>query len=132
MNNIENTEIKRYKGNKCEIITDIVIVEAVLNIYLNGRHFAALMYTPGDEESFIVGFLFNLSVIKIKSDIKSIEFRGENIVMVIISVEAAEGYLEIMAITSGCGGGKIKLNLMEKENISIVRSSFSVCHEKIV
>lgn len=132
MNNIENTEIKRYKGNNYEIITDIVIVENILNIYVNGKHYAALMYTPGDDENFIVGFLFCQGVIKGKQDIKSIEFCGENIAMVIISTDAVAHYSEIMAITSGCGGGSIRLSLMEKENINIVSNNYSISHEKII
>jgi FdhD protein len=132
MNNIENIEIKRYKGDNLEILTDIVIVEEVLNIYVNGKHFTSLMYTPGDNENFIVGFLFCLGVIKGKADIKSIEFRGDNIAMIIISAEAAENYSGIMAITSGCGGGSIRLNLMKKENIVTVLSNYSVAHERIV
>jgi FdhD protein len=132
MNNIENIEIKRYKGDNSEFLTDIVIVEEILNIYVNGKHFTSLMYTPGDDENFIVGFLFCHGIIKEKSDIKSIEFRGENIVMVIISVEADENYSGIMAITSGCGGGSIRLNLMKKENISTVVSNYLVDHERII
>jgi FdhD protein len=132
MSNIENTEIKRYKGNNFDILTDIVIVERVLNIYVNGKHFSSLMCTPGDDENFIVGFLFSLGIIKGKADIKSVEFRGENIVMVIINAEAVELYSEIMALTSGCGGGSIRLSLMEKENIKAISNNYSISHQKII
>ena len=129
--NIETVDIKRYKSGFSEIIPDIVIVENLLHIYVNGKHFAALLYTPGDEENLVAGYLFCQGVIIEIGDIKQMEFRDENIVMVVIGKEASLKYGEIMAATAGCGGGSIRVNLLQKENIAAVESSYTVAHERI-
>lgn len=131
MNNIEAVDIKRYKSGISEMIKDIVIVEKLLHIYVNGKHFAALMYSPGDEENLVVGYLFCQGVITEIGDVKQMKFRDENIVMVVIGKEASLKYGEIMAATAGCGGGSIRVSLLEKENIAAVESSYSVANEKI-
>ena len=129
--NIETVNIKRYKSGISEIIQDIVIVEKLLHIYVNGKHFAALLYTPGDEENLVVGFLFCQGIIAEIGDVKQMEFRDENLVMVLIGKEASLKYGEIMAVTAGCGGGSIRVSLLEKENITPVESSYTVAHERI-
>lgn len=131
MNSTETVLIKRYRSGTSEAVTDIVIVEKLLHIYVNGKHFAAVMYTPGDEKNFVVGFLFCQGVIAKVDDIQSLEFRDENLAMVIIGKEASLKYGEIMAATSGCGGGSIRLSLLEKENISVVKSDYIVKQEMI-
>lgn len=132
MKDIEKVEIIRYKGSISEDRFDTVVVEKVLIIYVNGKLYSSLMYTPGDERELIVGFLFNQGVIKDKEEIIELDFISEKIVKVMISREAALNYGEIMAITTGCGGGSIKLSFIESKDNPIINSKYKVSHETIV
>lgn len=126
MNNIEKIIINRYKDGITENIYDSVIVERILNLYVNGRHFSSLMYTPGDEEEFIAGFLYSQGVIKEKKNILKLEFRGENIAMITLSKDAVESYADMMALTSGCSGGSMKLSFIESGRCNYVYSNHTV------
>lgn len=120
---IRIVQIMKYAGQAGLRRPDKVIREQLLHIYVNGRHYSSMNYTPGDEENLVAGFLFSQSIIKVRSDLLSIQLFEKTIVKVMLAPEATLQVSEIMAFSSGCGSGKIRMSLYEKENIKVLDNS---------
>lgn len=64
-------------GHPEDPTTDIVAVEAPLEIRIGGRDSTILMRTPGHDDELIRGFLFNEGIIRSASDIQATEYPAE-------------------------------------------------------
>ncbi len=65
--------IKRLAAGNAAQGSDLVSVEEPLQVILNGRPFATLMRTPGQDLALVEGFLFAEGVVRQPSDIAGIE-----------------------------------------------------------
>ena len=115
---IRIVQIVKYTGQSGQCRSDKVVREQLLHVYVNGRHYTSMNYTPGDEENLVVGFLLSQGIINQKVDILSLERYNEQIIKVMIALEAVEKISEKMAFSSGCGSGKSRMSLYEKEAIN--------------
>lgn len=68
-----STSIERYAGGEFTRTSDFVSVEEPLLLVLNGRPFATLMRTPGQDVALIEGFLFTEGIVGAPEDIVRIE-----------------------------------------------------------
>ena len=68
-----STPIERYAGGEFTRTSDFVSVEEPLLLVLNGRPFATLMRTPGQDVALIEGFLFTEGIVGAPEDIVRIE-----------------------------------------------------------
>ena len=112
--------IKWDSGRKQEMRDEIIVEEAV-EILLNGKHFVYLMCTPCDMDELAIGYLFAEGVIDSADQIGSIDHLDWNRICVNIKKELMtkrlkdfiydndENDIEMRAIASGCGKGKVSL-----------------------
>lgn len=105
------------KNNKNKTVTDALVVEAALQININGEPYTVVMRTPGDDLALIRGLLFAEDIYKKseKLNIKIVENRenGFSIMNVIVpKKQLGKGYLNKRTLlsVSSCGiCGKQKL-----------------------
>lgn len=112
--------IKINSAEKLEI-TDEIIVEQMLNIYVNREHYASLMCTPIEKTELAAGFLFAEGIISSVESIKSIEELTEDIVCIMLEYELEENSKYIKAFTSGCARGSVNLRAFEQKNLKPIQ-----------
>jgi FdhD protein len=113
--------IKINDGGKQEV-TDEIVVESLLNIYINKEFYASLMCTPNEKIELAVGFLFAEGIIASANSIKSAVELTENIVCIILDYDIEESFHERKVFTSGCAKGSMNLNTFEHNDIQPVKS----------
>jgi FdhD protein len=107
-----------------------VIHEALLTIYVNAQEIATIMCSPLDEEALTIGFLYNEGVIDSLSDVALLQ---PNVTRTMIDVFLGHSDFSPprrLTITSGCGGGVVLQNLLEKH--PPLASDFSTVPEVIL
>ncbi|NLZ39334.1 MAG: formate dehydrogenase accessory sulfurtransferase FdhD [Firmicutes bacterium] len=133
----QRTEIKQIvsvKAGKALMVEDPVIREVPLTIYLNGREFVTLLYTPEMPEMLAIGFLRSEGLIKDAADIISLRFDEEQS---FIFVETKGGDLVEKlygkrTITSGCGKGTVFYSVLDALKSNPVQSDFSLTSEQVM
>jgi FdhD protein len=104
-------EVTKVKGNQKFTVTDTVIREIKLEIYVNERYIAALMGTPVDQVELVVGYLMSENIIENVKDIEKTELKNidDKIFQVYIKAKANEKSIDKLdtdgVIVSGCGRG---------------------------
>jgi FdhD protein len=89
--------------------TDLVTVEAPLEVRLHGEPFSVIMRTPGADRELTAGFLFAEGVLRSDADVARIDLLLENVVDVRLTAARAEqlpSYLNtrrLVTTTSSCG-----------------------------
>ncbi len=68
-------QIERYSNGQSSLTTDQLSVEEPLLVVVNGKPFATLMRTPGEDVALTEGFLFSEGIIAQPSDLAGIETR---------------------------------------------------------
>lgn len=86
-------ELKRiFSDGRSILIQDTVIVEEVIEIYVNNDLHARLSRTPGNDSELAIGFLFTAGIIRSIDDVEEFEFiAGEKGQCDKFKVEVAEG-----------------------------------------
>lgn len=123
--------IKINNGAKQEVI-DEIIVEQMLNIYVNKEFYASLMCTPNEKIELALGFLFAEGVISSIESVKSVMELTEDIVCVMLNYEVEEAYQQRKTLTSGCAGGSINLTAIEARSLKPVASDCKYSAEGIL
>ena len=99
-------EITRIR-EKREKITDMVVEELPLTIFVNGEELATLLCSPDDLKYLVIGFLYNEGIIKNIKDIKELRVNKER-GLVNIKLKAdfknIKDVFQRRVITSGCCG----------------------------
>ncbi len=67
--------IVRYSDGRLSPAQDLLSVEEPLLVLLNGKPFATLMRTPGEDQALTEGFLFSEGIIAKPEDVSNIEVR---------------------------------------------------------
>lgn len=117
---------------KREKVTDKIVEELPLTIFINGEELATLLCSPSDIKYLVYGFLYNEGIIKAIRDIKELKINKER---GLVSVELKEedkikgikGTFQRRVITSGCSGFYNAADLKIKK----IKSGFRIKKEKI-
>jgi len=121
MNVVKKYSIKRYEAESIERITDSVIVEYLLTIFLDGEEFITLTCTPQSLRELAIGFLHSESIIESINDINNIElFEEKGYVNIELNNKDLlnEKSNKKRIITSGCGKGSIYYNELDKLKVN--------------
>jgi FdhD protein len=105
-----------------------VIVEALVGISINGKHFLNLMCTPCDLDALAVGFIYNEGVINSIDEIKLVEV-SQNRCNIDIWLDHSVKLPEFWQRTSGCNGGATSVTLDDTDQTT--RQVISLIPEKI-
>jgi FdhD protein len=124
MNNgtVNEVSIKKISNEVCEDITDFIIVEKLLNIFVDYEFYAALMCTPNEIEELAVGFLFSEGVISSLKSIESMEEKYDDRICVVLKDKFNKDQFSVKAQTSGCARGSIKLTFLEEDGFEKIDS----------
>ena len=108
---IFKTEVTKIKDGKKFVVTDEVIREVKLTIFVNERRVGALMSVPVDLKELAVGYLMSESIIEDVKDIEKIELKDIDTKNFELHVKAKANEKNIDrldlegVIVSGCGRG---------------------------
>jgi len=103
------TQVVKVTGMDKENTTEQVVVEKALTIFLNGKEFATLVYTPSQEKELVLGFLCSEGIIRHKEQLKKINIdKREGIAWVDTQGEEtlSENLFLKRYLTSCCGKGR--------------------------
>jgi len=110
MSVVVNFESHRHDNEGVKIASDVLLVEEVLEININGQPFTVTMRTPGDDAALIRGLLHSESVISQETEIqivykKDIENRATiaNVILESQSIIKLEFSDRSMMSVSSCG-----------------------------
>lgn len=123
MKGIRTVDITKINSGDIEQINDEVVVEKVLNIFVNRNYYSSLMCTPNELIELSVGFLFAEGVISSMEEVASIEELIENNICVILKDALKEDSQKRKAYTSGCAKGSIDLDIFQEFNLKPVESN---------
>lgn len=114
-------EITKINNGIMEKVTDELVLEEMLTIFVNKRFYASLLCTPDEKLELAIGFLFAQGVISSIDDVKSVEDMGSNIICVILNNGLQADYQNKRVLTSGCAQGSIDLSILEERQVELVR-----------
>ena len=99
-------KIRRWSGGRFEELSDEVVREEPLTLYVNGREVVTLLTLGGHPEELAVGFLRAEGFLSRRGDLLGLRAE-EGAVRVEAAVDAAlvERLLEKRTVTTGCGKG---------------------------
>lgn len=103
-NGVKPVSYQKITNNRCELVHSFTIVEAPVNLTVNGDVWLSFMCTPVDLEALAVGFLFNEGVIQSMEEVAFVQpcEAGDNVdVWLNHPVEQPDHWRR----TSGCTGG---------------------------
>lgn len=129
---INELTMLRYAQMEWKEITDSIICERPLNIFVNNKHYATMMCTPYEMKELAVGFLFSQGIIKSNADIEDITFSSEDIVFITVKTHASLMNEHSHAIVSGCGRGIVDINMIDNEKLSKISSKASFDSQRIL
>jgi len=99
-----------------EELQDLVIVEAPLTIYVNGRELVTLLCSPEKTDCLALGFLRSEGLITSTDDLSSVRVKEkEGLVEIELKNETglAEKLYGKRTVTSGCGKGTLFFNVLD-------------------
>lgn len=89
--------------------SDLVAVEAPLDLRLNGAPFATIMRTPGADAALAVGFLYSEGLVRDRADVERVEHVTADVVNVVFvrgradDVSAALSQRRLVTANAACG-----------------------------
>lgn len=135
MSYYKEINIKRYNNRDVEYISDIVVEEYPLTIFLDGEEFVTLLCSPEDLEHLVIGFLLSEGFIKGKGDIGSLRIdKDRGIAEVDLkggSVLAGKLYGS-RTITSGCGRGPVFYNVKDSIDTRAIKDDGLVMNYGVI
>ena len=126
--NIHRLPILRSFRDRKKHVEDVLVREASITIFYNGRKIVTLLCTPVELMELAIGFLFSEGILSHFEEIKWISEDPERgIVIVVGSVENRTGEPVVRVVTSGCGKGAFLFPSEEQgeDKISIAGISLS-------
>ena len=133
-------KVKIYKATRIEKgkrgeISERVVEEAVLRIFLNEQEIVFLSCTPCDQNFLAVGFLISEGFLKNKEAIKSIDSSEDRVTIYTDSSYKIPKDSQLRGIhTSGCGKGRSFTNWEEIESLEdvLIDLNFSLSSEEVL
>ncbi len=104
---MEKFKITKIKGDKKEIVEDLVVEEVPFTLNIGDKELVILLCTPVDLEDLATGFLFTSGLINKIQDIKKIVINQEQWVAYIDLVGVDTELVFKRLYTSGCGRGTL-------------------------
>lgn len=123
MNNTKKINIRKINNEVWEEVSDSIIVEKPLKIYINEQFYTVMMCTPSEVIELTIGFLSSEGIISSMESIESIEEKFDDRVCVILKEHIKMDFDTIQATTSGCGKGSIQLRFIEGWGIDAIQSN---------
>ncbi|KOA20683.1 protein FdhD [Clostridium homopropionicum DSM 5847] len=123
MKSTKIVNIKKINAAAEQKVTDEIIVEKILNIFVNRNFYFSLMCTPNEITELTIGFLFAEEIISSMEEVVSIEELIENNICVILKKDLEKDFEKRKAFTSGCGKGSIDLSIFEEFNLKPVEGN---------
>ncbi|MDD5467254.1 MAG: formate dehydrogenase accessory sulfurtransferase FdhD [Anaerolineales bacterium] len=128
-NGIEPISYQKVSAGRWEPVETHTIVEAPVNLTVNGQVWLSFMCTPVDLEALAIGFLFNEGVIQSMDEVALVQpcDAGDNVdVWLTHAVEKPEHWRH----TSGCTGGITSVE-MKAPPVNQLNNGFSLSHTTI-
>jgi len=123
MSIVKTVTIKRINNEAQENISDSIIEEIPLDLFVNYEFYASLMCTPFETKELAVGFLFSEGIISSIDAIISIEEKYENRLCIVLDHEIEVDDNNTRTITSGCGNGSVHTKSLEECSIKFIDSN---------
>jgi FdhD protein len=127
--------ITRLRGAEREEVEDLVVVEAPLTIFVNGKELVTLLCTPEKFDCLALGFLRSEGLLDTIDEVASIRVREEE-GLVEVDLKSDKGLAEKLygkrTITSGCGKGTIFFNVLDSLRSSPLQGKLTISKEKIL
>jgi FdhD protein len=117
MNLINEVEIVKYKSPDFEKLSDKIIIEKPLNIFINNQHYVTLMCTPSWVEELGVGFLFAEDIISSMDDINDISVKNDDMLFISLKKDITKVFGRERALVSGCNKGSIHISMLNEKHI---------------
>jgi FdhD protein len=124
MKSKEKVGILKINNGIIQEVEDEIVVEKIVNIYVNKEFYSSLMCTPEEKIELATGFLFAEGVISSMESIKSIVELSENLICAILNYDLEEDFQSRRVLTSGCAKGSMDLSIFEENNMKPVASSY--------
>jgi len=130
----EARQIVRVEPEGARGLSDMVVREVPLTVYLNGQEFVTLLCTPELEDMLAIGFLRSEGLVRSYEDVVSLRLDREQ---GFVFVETAGGRLAEKlygkrTITSGCGKGTVFFSVLDSLQGEPVQSALTVKREEIL
>jgi FdhD protein len=123
MKSKKRVDITKINNGVKQEVTDEIIVEKVLNVYINKNYYSSLMYTPNEKIELALGHLFSQGIIQSMESVKRAVETSENIVCVILDYDLEEDLDERRVLTSGCAKGSIDMRILEDKDMKPVENN---------
>lgn len=130
--NIKQINISKINNNICEEISDFVVVEMPLKLYINYELYTVLMCTPNEVKELAIGYLFSEGIISSIDCIESIEEKFEDRVCVVLKDDIKVNYDNVKIEASACGKASIQLEFLELGWNKVIESDYKLSVEVIL
>ncbi len=135
MGHTESVDIVRWTGDEKNSITDNVIIEYPLTIFVNGEELVTLLCTPIDLKELAIGFLFSEGFIKGIDDLGEFELDEKNGIAKVRTKSPVDFTRELFSkrtIASGCEKSAIFYNARDSLGQRKVTSDTSISSRVLI
>ncbi len=129
MEPIYQTEVTKIKNGKKFTVTDTLVREIKLEIFVNGSRVGAVMATPIDQEALVVGYLMSENIISNIKDVKKIKLLNDGMRVDIEAIASEENIKKLNAegvVISGCGKSMTANIDPEMIEAKVIKSDFCI------
>jgi len=129
MEPIFQTEVTKVRDGKKITVTDTLIREIKLEIFVNNKRIGALMATPVDQEALCIGYLISENIISNIKDVQKIDILNDGMKVDITAIVNEENVKKLNAegvVISGCGKGMTANIDPEAIEAQVIKSDFNI------
>ena len=123
------TEVTKIKNGEKFTVTDTLVREIKLEIFVNNKRVGAMMATPIDQEALVVGYLMSENIISNIKDIDKIELLNDGMRVDIEAKVNEENIKKLDAegvVISGCGKSTTANIDPEAIEAKVIKSKFNI------
>ena len=127
--------ILRFDGECSNIISDIVVREYPLTIFINGEELVTLLCSPKALDFLVYGFLISEGIIQDKKDIADIKVDEEKGVVDVVTSQQKDMssyFTGKRMMTTGCGRGAVFYNIHDVINCRPAEEGIKVGVKKLL
>ncbi|MDW7677536.1 MAG: formate dehydrogenase accessory sulfurtransferase FdhD [Bacillota bacterium] len=122
-------EITKMDGHEIKQVTDFLVNERPLTLFLNGQEWITLLTSMGAETYLAIGFLYSEGIIRQYDDLKSVEIdleSGQVDVTTKKNVDLQAKLKGKRTLTTGCGKGTVFYDVLDSLTSKPVNDEFLV------